>query len=248
MANAYLYCGEQYDPDLGLYYNRARYLNVDSGRFWQRDVFEGNPLIPETFHKYVYGHSDPVSNIDPSGLCIPTLNGIIVHVRIGSDFTQNNPLRLSGSSITTIHQMVMTQGERALFRLAVMPDLVDTQTHEVYEIKPVWQMYDGAWQLQIYLWLLNFLDPARGTPQFVPWRPGTTYDAGHLSPIVGFPYTCENYVRRTSFGVITYVPIPSNTTLGVGGAALLYQIISKAADAQMKSIIGGIGMRPSYAY
>ncbi|MGH7960104.1 MAG: RHS repeat-associated core domain-containing protein, partial [Opitutaceae bacterium] len=32
--NAYRYCGEQYDGDLGLYYLRARYLNPDSGRFW----------------------------------------------------------------------------------------------------------------------------------------------------------------------------------------------------------------------
>ena len=31
--NNYLYRGEQYDPDLGLYYLRARYYNPSTGRF-----------------------------------------------------------------------------------------------------------------------------------------------------------------------------------------------------------------------
>jgi RHS repeat-associated protein len=41
-ANNYLYCGEQYDPQLKFYYNRARYLNPDTGRFWTMDTFAGN--------------------------------------------------------------------------------------------------------------------------------------------------------------------------------------------------------------
>lgn len=65
--NSYLYCGEQFDQDLGLYYNRARYLNTDSGRFWTRDVFEGLNQDPISLHKYLYAHADPVNNIDPSG-------------------------------------------------------------------------------------------------------------------------------------------------------------------------------------
>ena len=32
--NNYLFAGEQFDPDLDLYYNRARYLDVGVGRFW----------------------------------------------------------------------------------------------------------------------------------------------------------------------------------------------------------------------
>jgi len=35
--NNYLFAGEQFDPDLGLYYNRARYLNVTTARFWAMD-------------------------------------------------------------------------------------------------------------------------------------------------------------------------------------------------------------------
>jgi RHS repeat-associated protein len=65
--NAYLYCGEQYDADLGLSYNRARYLNTDSGRFWTRDVYEGTRYDPASLHKYLYAGGEPVMLVDPSG-------------------------------------------------------------------------------------------------------------------------------------------------------------------------------------
>jgi RHS repeat-associated protein len=39
--NNYLFAGEQFDPGLGLYYNRARYLNTTTGRFWSMDSLEG---------------------------------------------------------------------------------------------------------------------------------------------------------------------------------------------------------------
>jgi RHS repeat-associated protein len=65
--NNYLFAGEQYDPALGLYYNRARYLNTNTGRFWSMDTFQGDPGSPDSLHKYVYAASDPVDRIDPSG-------------------------------------------------------------------------------------------------------------------------------------------------------------------------------------
>ncbi|MBI3661726.1 MAG: RHS repeat-associated core domain-containing protein [Acidobacteria bacterium] len=65
--NNYLYAGEQFDPDLNLYYNRARYLDVRSGRFWSMDTFEGDPHSPLSLHKYLYVHADPVGLLDPTG-------------------------------------------------------------------------------------------------------------------------------------------------------------------------------------
>ena len=91
--NNYLYRGEQFDPDLGLYYLRARYYNPATGRFMSRDPQEHkpitpllyrslnsriapllyqspdsrNPLDPRKLHKYVYTGRDPVNWIDPRG-------------------------------------------------------------------------------------------------------------------------------------------------------------------------------------
>ena len=65
--NNYLFAGEQFDPALGLYYNRARYLNTATGRFWSMDTFEGDPNSPASLHKYLYSSGDPANRLDPSG-------------------------------------------------------------------------------------------------------------------------------------------------------------------------------------
>jgi RHS repeat-associated protein len=65
--NNFLFAGEQFDPDLGLYYNRARYMNASTGRFWSMDTYEGDQNSPASLHKYLYANADPVNAIDPSG-------------------------------------------------------------------------------------------------------------------------------------------------------------------------------------
>jgi len=66
--NNYLYRGEQFDPDLGLYYLRARYYNPNTGRFMSRDVADGDLSDPATLHKYLYAKGDPIDEMDPSGM------------------------------------------------------------------------------------------------------------------------------------------------------------------------------------
>ena len=65
--NNYLYRGEQYDSDLGLYYLRARYYNPATGRFLSRDPEDGKAFDPKSLHKYLYAGGDPVNAIDPTG-------------------------------------------------------------------------------------------------------------------------------------------------------------------------------------
>ncbi|MFP5226056.1 MAG: RHS repeat-associated core domain-containing protein, partial [Acidobacteriota bacterium] len=65
--NNYLYRGEQFDSDLGLYYLRARYYNPQTGRFMSRDPNDGDIKIPATLHKYLFASGDPVDGMDPTG-------------------------------------------------------------------------------------------------------------------------------------------------------------------------------------
>jgi RHS repeat-associated protein len=65
--NNYLYRGEQWDADLGLYYLRARYYNPLTGRFLSRDPEDGNVTNPASLHKYNYASGDPVNRLDPTG-------------------------------------------------------------------------------------------------------------------------------------------------------------------------------------
>ena len=66
-TNNFLFTGEQFDGDLGLYYLRARYANPSTGRFWSMDEFEGFGSDPASLHKYTYCGNNPVNCVDPSG-------------------------------------------------------------------------------------------------------------------------------------------------------------------------------------
>jgi RHS repeat-associated protein len=65
--NNYLFAGEQFDPALGIYYNRARYYDQRIGRFWTMDTYEGRDDQPILLHKYTFANLNPTNFRDPSG-------------------------------------------------------------------------------------------------------------------------------------------------------------------------------------
>jgi RHS repeat-associated protein len=67
LQSDYLYTGEQWDADLGMYFLRARYLNTNTGRFHSQDTYEGRNSEPLTLHKYLYASGNPAMFTDPSG-------------------------------------------------------------------------------------------------------------------------------------------------------------------------------------
>lgn len=89
--NNFLFTSEQFDPDLGLYFLRARYQDTTTGRFWTMDDFEGTGADPNSLHKYLYVHNNPINRIDPSGrlslsevrvgviLAVTTIGAIVAH-------------------------------------------------------------------------------------------------------------------------------------------------------------------------
>ena len=66
-TSSFLFTGEQWDDDLGMYFLRARFLNTNTGRFHSQDSYEGRNGEPQTLHKYLYVHGNPVMSLDPSG-------------------------------------------------------------------------------------------------------------------------------------------------------------------------------------
>ena len=65
--NEFLYTGEQYNANTGLYYLRARYMNPSTGTFISMDSYQGSIYDPVTLHKYLYANANPVMYTDPSG-------------------------------------------------------------------------------------------------------------------------------------------------------------------------------------
>jgi RHS repeat-associated protein len=81
-----LYSGEQFDSKIGQQYLRARYYDPTTGRFNRLDPFLGNLNDPQSLHKYVYAHSDPINGSDPTGQYTlrQLLGGIFAGVVIGA--------------------------------------------------------------------------------------------------------------------------------------------------------------------
>ena len=64
-GNPYLFTGRRFDNETGLYYYRARYYDYYLGRFLQTD-----PLgYDDGLNLYTYTGNNPISFIDPRGLC-----------------------------------------------------------------------------------------------------------------------------------------------------------------------------------
>ncbi len=58
-----------WDPALGLYYAQARWYHPRSGRFISPDPLPGDLMTPITMNRYVFGRSNPVHYLDPTGEC-----------------------------------------------------------------------------------------------------------------------------------------------------------------------------------
>ncbi len=65
--NRYLYAGEEFVADLGQYYNRARLLDVGTGRFHTRDSVRSHSRRADASNDYLYGNANPENRVDPSG-------------------------------------------------------------------------------------------------------------------------------------------------------------------------------------
>jgi len=64
------FAGEQEDSELGLIFLRARYLDMETGRFTTRDPHPGFMISPQSLNKYVYAANNPVLMKDESGEAI----------------------------------------------------------------------------------------------------------------------------------------------------------------------------------
>jgi RHS repeat-associated protein len=212
--NNYLFAGEQFDPALNLYYNRARYLNTTTGRFWTLDTYEGNDQDPLSLHKYLYTEDEPVDNVDPCGKCVPSTGnyGQQVQQLITLDFLEQIGVVASQQdvSITSILGLPVPGWQGGNLR----PDLIDTVTFntvgQVYEIKSVYSEVAGLAKVALYAAILNKFDKQR------TWIPGITYVPTPIIPVDGSTIA---FVSRPYFGVISYCLINQAELLSLAAAS-----------------------------
>jgi RHS repeat-associated protein len=207
--NNYLFAGEQFDPDLNLYYNRARYLKTSTGRFWSADAFEGTPEDPGSQHRYLYSFGNPVDYVDPSGRSgnsIFNIWGNLVQKKIFADYGDWS--RLNG------HEGYTNKSIRTILRLPPAPrgddiysrpDIADVTDEMIYEIKPA--VAAAAAQADIAYYMALILENGGGA-----WTPGTNFTDAQEIPLFGGLYVAV--VEPTVNGMILYT-VKSNSPLTI---------------------------------
>ncbi|MEK6628645.1 MAG: RHS repeat-associated core domain-containing protein [Bdellovibrionota bacterium] len=71
VRSSFTYTGREFEPELNMYYYRARYYDPNTGRFLQQDPDPGKLASPNTFlSKYIYAGNNPAMLSDPSGMSL----------------------------------------------------------------------------------------------------------------------------------------------------------------------------------
>jgi RHS repeat-associated protein len=225
----YLDCGQQWDPDLGLYYSRARYLNPNTGRFWTMDSYAGNSEDPLSLHKYLYAQDNAIDGSDPSGhdWLSSVIFGNIVHQKVGDDFIE----KASDPQVDQRVDNILALPKKIPIFGALRPDLVDRSDGEVYEIKPAGSFVLGRVQLQTYTYALNYFDPKGRN-----WHAGATYDPIRVIPVTWGVYAI---VDPPLNGVILYETINIPLIVGILTEYTSAQITSDVATSALIDVTAG---------
>jgi len=84
-----LFNGEQADRNTGMLNLRDRWYQMRFGTFDRSDRFFGNLRDPQSLHKHLFTHGDPINGIDPTGLEL-SLVGTMSATSIGNVVSQIN--------------------------------------------------------------------------------------------------------------------------------------------------------------
>jgi len=187
--NAYRYRGEQYDPDLNLYYQRARYFNPSTGRFMTRDTYPGILTAPVTLHRYLYASADPVNHSDPSGWLVM--------------YPPAPPATRQGSGSGLEYVLIL-----AAVALPFAAIFADTVLPSAYDIRCVWTRAGGfaaiafTASLGIYVPGVNQKNPCDPKPAKCKSCKKCIPPVGELSYTVHYNQKTPHYDKKTH----TWVP------------------------------------------
>lgn len=136
---------------------RALYLNPNTGRFWSMDSYEGNSSDPASLHKYLYCQASPIDLDDPTGnySSWEQFMGFEAQDAIADNYIDTHPWINPEKILTGKRIYVKSRKYRY-----IMPDIVNLQTKQWLEIKPLSPTGMAAATLQygVYYTLLKPLN------------------------------------------------------------------------------------------
>ncbi|WP_164867116.1 RHS repeat-associated core domain-containing protein [Sinorhizobium meliloti] len=180
MTTQKTYIGERFDPETGLMYLNARYMDPIFGRFISPD--DWNPtLVGVGTNRYAYAANDPVNKSDPNG---HSSRGLFERF-LGSLFGQS-PLNPEGSAQfadragRSVKQQTLAVSA-AVFDETGVPDIV-----EGFEKRDLLQFGSGALSAAS-----NFIPGAKGT-----MKGGKVVLSGADKVLHGLPQKVDDLLKR----------------------------------------------------
>ncbi|MFW6154174.1 MAG: RHS repeat-associated core domain-containing protein [Planctomycetota bacterium] len=224
----------------GLQYLRERYYDCEMGRFLVADRYPGSRQNPQSLHKYLYCHGDPVNHVDPTGL-FEQLFGYDAEAAIEKIYSENH----WGDDIDCGKWTRF--GPRFSRPHSLKPDILNHSEETWLEIKPftVSGIAQAATQYTMYLSLFRLYD---FWPE-IDWQP---------VPNSSYVWTREIIFANVG-GIIFYTDmvhlekeLAAVTTLAAAKALLASQA-GRAVAQSVIAVLGGripelIGARISAAY
>ncbi|MBO5087386.1 MAG: RHS repeat-associated core domain-containing protein, partial [Lachnospiraceae bacterium] len=148
--NEFLYTGEQYNANTGLYYLRARYMNPSTGTFISMDSYQGSIYDPVTLHKYLYANANPVMYTDPSGYSSLKENLVIVGIAgviaTGIAFANQTALNIFSSLRRNLNDATVISEEVTVTQADWKNLIIDFPSHN----------YDKEWLVTTVMWLASW--------------------------------------------------------------------------------------------
>ncbi|MHC4499772.1 MAG: RHS repeat domain-containing protein [Planctomycetota bacterium] len=223
-ATQLLYCGEMIDQQTAWYNNRARWYNPATGRFNRTDPFAGTNHDPQSLHKYLYCHANPVDYVDPMGLFTGNF-GYVAEDAIQLVYALDHP----GDNVA-YGRWTRLPG---VFRLR--PDIFNMTRKTWLEIKPL--SVSGVAKAGVSV--AKYLVPLGvfGYKPEISWEPSTHYMVAGTVPIFFF----------NAGGIVFYTDVLDNLEdlAALSSVAAVRQFLMSAAGQRfMQSTIGVFGRVP----
>jgi len=216
----HLYRSEQFDPNLGFYYLRARYYDPSNARFLTLDSFAGFGMDPSSLHKYTYAHNDPVANRDPSGnsifldLQVKAINLLANTLKVAAPLlyiAHHTVNRIGASTVATFLRQGVMAANSGLYRIAGLhQNLLRLNAGQMYErvVDPAMRMLGASAQVPIRFggqivaradWIMNRW-------QIFDTKLGQHVDMGQLAHYVRYLSTGPVGERCVTYLTLTQTP------------------------------------------
>jgi RHS repeat-associated protein len=133
-GDPYGFTGEWWEAEIESLYLRARYLQVETGRFISPDPWLGDYQRPMSLNRWIYVEGNPINRKDPSGLYWWGAGQALWEASEQKVRSQNVHVRIQ--ALMMWGRMDQIHAEYIIPGTNWPVDLLDSLTGEVWEIKP----------------------------------------------------------------------------------------------------------------